>query len=101
MNAQRATRFLRGVTSLATLLALVIGVPLMLATWVGWPLPSTIPSLDSLGEAARSGISDLVVINTLAVIAWIAWAQITLSLVAEVVAVARGRRTISLPVLPG
>lgn len=101
MTHRRSTRFLRGVASLVATIALLVGVPLLLMTWVGWPLPTSIPSLDAIDQAARSGISDEVVVNTLAVIAWVAWAQLTLALVVETVALARGRQPIHLPVLPG
>ena len=99
MNNRRS-QLLRGVLSLVATLALIVGVPLLLAALVGWPLPTSIPTLDALEQAARSGISDQVVVNTLAVIAWIAWAQLTLALVSEAVGVARGRQAIHLPVLP-
>ncbi len=101
MNGHRAVSMLRGVVSLLATLALLLGVPLLLTTWVGWPLPTSMPSLDALEQAARSGISDEVVVKTLAVIAWIAWAQLALALLVETIAVARGRQAIHLPVLPG
>ncbi|MCB1010630.1 MAG: LysM peptidoglycan-binding domain-containing protein [Microthrixaceae bacterium] len=101
MTARRSARLLRGVASLAATLALLIGVPILLATLVGWPLPTSLPSVDSLENAARTGISDQVVVNTLAVIAWLAWAQLALALVVEILAVARGRQAIRLPVIPG
>ena len=100
MNDRRSLLLLRGVISLVATLALIVGVPLLLATLVGWPLPTSIPTLDSFEQAAQSGISDQVLVNTLAVIAWIAWAQLALALVTEAVAVARGRQAIHLPVLP-
>lgn len=101
MTHRRSTRFLRGVASLVATIALLAGVPLLLITWVGWPLPTSIPSVDAIDVAARSGISDQVVVNTLAVIAWVAWAQLALALIVETVALARGRPAIHLPVLPG
>ena len=70
-------------------LCLLVGVPVLLATLVGWPLPTTLPSVDSLENAARTGISDQVIVNTLAVIAWLAWAQLALALMVEILAVAR------------
>ena len=100
MNDRRSLLLLRGVSSLVATLALIVGVPLLLATLVGWPLPTGIPTLDSFEQAAQSGISDQVLVNTLAVIAWIAWAQLALAVVTEAVAVARGRQAIHLPVLP-
>ncbi|MBL8778304.1 MAG: LysM peptidoglycan-binding domain-containing protein [Acidimicrobiales bacterium] len=100
MNDRRPLLLIRGVLSLVATLALIVGVPLLLATLVGWPLPTSIPTLHALEEAAQSGISDQVVVNTLAVIAWIAWPQLALALVTEAVGVARGRQAIHLPVLP-
>ena len=101
MTGRRSARLLRGITSLAAILFLLVGVPVLLATLVGWPLPTSLPSVDSLESAARTGVSDQVVVNTLAVIAWLAWAQLALALVVEVFAVARGRQAIRLPVIPG
>ena len=100
MNERRSLLLLRGVSSLVATLALIVVVPLLLATLVGWPLPTSIPTLDSFEQAAQSGISDQVLVNTLAVIVWIAWAQLALAVVTEAVAVARGRQAIHLPVLP-
>ena len=93
MTARRSARLLRGVASLAATLALLIGVPILLATLVGWPLPTSLPSVDSLENAARTGISDQVVVNALAVIAWLAWAQLTLALVVAILAPAGEMRT--------
>jgi DNA-binding SARP family transcriptional activator/nucleoid-associated protein YgaU len=59
------------------------------------------PRLDAITQAARSGISDEFIVNTLAVVAWIAWAQLALALVAEIVSVVRGIETVRLPLLPG
>lgn len=101
MTTRRSTRVLRSLGSLVATSAVLVSVPFLLATWVGWPLPTRIPSLDGVEQAARTGLSDQVVVNTLAVIAWIAWAQIALAIVAETVAVVRGRQATRLPVLPG
>ena len=101
MNGRRAVCVLRGAISLVATLALLAGVPFLLAMWVGRPLPRSIPTLDALEQATRSGISDQVVVKALAVVAWIAWAQLALALVVETLAVARGRQAIHLPVLPG
>ncbi len=97
----RISAIARGFGSLALLLGLLIGAPLALTSWVGWPLPTSAPDISSLERALRSGISDDVIVKTLAVIAWIAWAQIALAITAEVVAVARRRPSVHLPVMPG
>ena len=98
---KRFSAITRGLGSLAVLLGLLIGAPLALTSWVGWPLPTSAPDISSLEQALRSGISDDVIVKTLAVIAWIAWAQIALAITAEVVAVARRRPSVHLPVMPG
>ena len=43
------------------------------------------------------GVDDQVVVNTLVVVAWIAWAQLALALVIETVTVIRGRRVTATP----
>jgi nucleoid-associated protein YgaU/DNA-binding SARP family transcriptional activator len=101
VTGPRSTRVLRSLGSLVAALTVLAGVPFLLATSAGWPLPTRIPSLDGVEQAARAGLSDQVIVNTLAVIAWIAWAQIALAIVAETVAVIRGRQATRLPVLPG
>lgn len=97
----RGRTLLRGLGSLVLFLVVLIGPPIALAAAVGWPLPTSIPDLGAIDLAARSGISDEVIVNTLAVIAWLAWGQIALSFLVEMVAVVRGRPALHLPVLPG
>lgn len=101
MNDRRSTRLLRSVASLMVTLALLVGVPLLLVTAVGWPLPTSIPTIEALTDGARTGISDQVIVNTLAVIAWFAWSQLALAFLVETIAIARGRHPVRLPVLPG
>lgn len=98
---KRISAITRGLGSLAVLLVVLIGVPVALASWVGWPLPTSVPDISSVEQALRSGIGDDAIVKTLALIAWIAWAQIALAITAEVVAVARRRPSIHLPVMPG
>lgn len=100
MTSRRSLLMLRGLTSLLATLALFVGVPLLLVVSVGWPLPTALPSMDALETAAQSGVDDQVIIKILAVIAWIAWSQLALALIAEAVALVRGRQATRLPVLP-
>jgi len=91
----------RGLGALAALIVLVLGPPAGLALLVGWPLPESIPTLDAITEGGRSGVPDEVLINTLAILGWLAWAQLALALVIEGVALLRNVRAPSLPVIPG
>lgn len=70
------SRWLRAAAGLITLIGLTIGVPLILIRTAGWPLPEAIPAIDDVTTRVRQGnIDSKVVINTLAVVVWIAWAQ--------------------------
>ena len=101
MTPRRMLSILGGALSAVALLALLIAPPIALVRLVGWPLPSTVPTLHALTDAARSGVSDQAIVHTLAVLAWLAWAQIALALIAEIAGVVRGRPAVHLPVLPG
>lgn len=99
MNPLRSA--LKAVAALTVTLVLVVGVPAGLITWVGWPLPSSLPTLAEVDLALRSGIDPRLVVNTLAVIVWLLWLQLAVTLTAETVAVAKGRTARLLPVFPG
>jgi nucleoid-associated protein YgaU/DNA-binding SARP family transcriptional activator len=49
----------------------------------------------------NTGITDAFIVNALAVIAWLAWAQLTLALLIEAIAAVRGRQPRDLPLAPG
>lgn len=66
--------------------------------FVGWPLPESIPTLTSITEGARRGVPDEVLINTLAIVGWLAWMQLALTVIIEAVALLR---KVSAPALPG
>ncbi|MGO9873841.1 MAG: BTAD domain-containing putative transcriptional regulator [Acidimicrobiia bacterium] len=81
-----------GVVSLVALVVLAAGVPIALWTFVGWPLPASLPSLGDIGQAlSRNQISDATVFKAVALLGWIAWLQIAASTLVETVAWARGR----------
>jgi DNA-binding SARP family transcriptional activator len=88
----RAHELARGLAGLLLAAILVIGLPVLLWTAVGWPLPHTIPSPDALRDAMLHGsISDQVVVNGLAQLTWLAWAQFLVCLIAETRAALKGR----------
>ncbi|MDQ2957648.1 MAG: LysM peptidoglycan-binding domain-containing protein, partial [Actinomycetota bacterium] len=72
-------RSVRSVGAFLVLLALLVGVPLMLASIIGNPL-------DGWSDLKAGDLSDTAVIDILAAIAWIAWAQFALATVIEAVA---------------
>lgn len=54
----RVVRLARGVSSLVAVVVLAVGVPVLLARIVGWPLPTKLPTVDEVSLATRSGIAD-------------------------------------------
>ncbi|MFL6114611.1 MAG: BTAD domain-containing putative transcriptional regulator [Catenulispora sp.] len=77
---------LTGLAALLALLVLVIGVPLALASFIGWPLPHSMPS----GGVLNARIDTKTFTNILAILVWLAWAQFTACVVVEAAAAARG-----------
>lgn len=101
MTPLRPMRVLRGLLALVLAVLLLVGVPLGLILFVGWPLPTSMPTTDALSRAMQMGISDQFVVNTLAVIVWLAWAQLVLAMGSQTLAAVRGRSRVHVPVLPG
>ncbi|MDT0267941.1 LysM domain-containing protein [Streptomyces sp. DSM 44915] len=77
---------LLALAAVLALLCLVVGVPLALASLIGWPLPRTAPSLDMLTEE----IDVNTFVRVLAVLVWVAWAQFTACVLVEVRAAVSG-----------
>jgi len=69
----------------------LVGIPLLLATIVGWPLPHHLPTTGQLHSAAGSQIPDAFWPKALAVIAWLAWGYFVLSLLTATIDVIRFR----------
>src|ERR1039458_1241439 len=70
----------------------LVGIPLLLATIVGWPLPHHLPTLAQLHSAAGSQIPDTFWPKALATVAWLAWGYFAFSLATATVDVIRFRR---------
>src|SRR6266545_4192198 len=79
---------LAGFAAIVVLLALIAGVPYALATFIGWPLPRELPNLSL--ETLRSPVDASTLVNLLALVVWLAWAQFTACVVIEVWAAAAG-----------
>ena len=85
MNRLRALT--RGVTSLAALAALLVGLPVLLSSW--GRLPGS-PSGDWWDRLSDTAVSDTTVFVVLTVAAWVAWATFAAAVVVEFVAGIRG-----------
>ncbi len=97
---RRIFDFLKGLIALAAILLLLVGVPLALVVFVGEPFSDLrrVATGELLSDNSRV---TLILRSGLAIIAWLAWAQVAMSMVVEIVAVARGRVANRAPVVPG
>lgn len=95
---RRLTDVLRGAAALAALVVLVVAVPAGLVTFVGWPLPTELPTWQQVNDAIGGGhIDNWALVKALAVLVWLSWAHLTSSVIAETIALARGRRARCVP----
>jgi hypothetical protein len=73
-----------------------------LASWVGWPLPTEVPTLSQIGNALRDTyIPDEFLVKALAVVCWLVWIELVASLLVEGVAYVRGRKAGAVPFAGG
>ena len=84
-------RFLRGLAALVALAGLLAGIPVALVIFGGNPLPDDL-SAQTLMRAFFAPASDRVLLGIVAVVGWLAWAGFVLSVAAEIVNLASGRR---------
>jgi DNA-binding SARP family transcriptional activator len=68
------SRILTRATAALLLLAVIGGLPVALVHYVGWPLPTAVPDLDQLTGWLHTPVTDTVIINLLAIAAWLLWA---------------------------
>ena len=98
----RGSDVARGLAALAGVAILVVGVPVALASWVGWPLPTEVPTLSQIGDALRDTyIPDEFLVKALAVVCWLVWIELVASLLVEAVAYVRGRKAGAVPFAGG
>ena len=101
-RSNRRADVLKGVEALLGVILLAGGVPVALVRWVGSPLPSEVPSLSQVTEALRDAyIPDEFLVKAMAMVCWLVWAQLVVSLVLETIAYVRGRRAGVVPLAGG
>lgn len=86
------TEIAEGFGALFVIAVGLLGIPLLLATIVGWPLPHHLPTTGQLHSAAGSQIPDTFWPKALGVIAWLAWGYFVFSLLTATIDVIRSRR---------
>lgn len=90
----------KGVLALATIVALLVGLPWLLVRMGGFPGTSL---LDAISDplASDSTKSEQLLAGMLGTIAWFCWLQVAYALLVELVAAARGTVANRAPLLPG
>ncbi|NMM22346.1 MAG: LysM peptidoglycan-binding domain-containing protein, partial [Phycicoccus sp.] len=92
-----ATR-LRGLLATGALLAIVAGLPLALLAIGASPIPASMPSVETIWSALSSQDDGTLALGFIKVLAWAAWAFLTLSISLELISRVRGIRV---PRMPG
>jgi len=88
---------LRATLAFATTAALIIGVPILLASLTGSPIPRTVPNLPRvrafLTGTVSSGTLRDVLVHLLATVSWVAWTLLCLAFADETIAAIQHRST--------
>ena len=92
---------LAGLAAALGLLVIVIGLPVLLVAIGANPLPDQIPTWDQIQSALTAPDDGTVFLRVIALVAWLAWAFMALSVLVEVVAQVRGVHAPRLRGLPG
>ena len=89
---EHRAELVRSLVSAGVLACLLIGLPILLATGVGWPLPREIPSSSEAVAAIKAGaVSPAFVLKALSLGLWILWGQMVASMGVELWAHSHGR----------
>ena len=78
-------QLVEGLGAFVVLAAGVVGIPVVLATVIGWPLPHHLPGGAQVAGALRTPIPDSFWPHLFASLAWLVWAYFALSVAATVV----------------
>jgi hypothetical protein len=81
-----------GFGALGVLVIGLVGIPIVLSTLVGWPLPHHVPSGTQAAHALGASIPDSFWPRLFAALAWLAWAYFVFSVATSLVLQLRGRR---------
>jgi len=96
-NSGGVGRVFAGLGALVVLVAGTVGLPLLLLKVAGPPWPSELPAPTEIWALLTGPDNGSLFLGALTVVAWIAWATFVLSVLVEIPAQLRGRRTVRLP----
>ena len=83
-----AGRLVCALFALALLAGLLGGLPWLLVTWIGWPLPDHLLTLEEAATALTTSVDDGRLLNVLAIVAWIVWALFLRDVAVEAIEIA-------------
>jgi nucleoid-associated protein YgaU len=89
---------LSGLLATLALLGILAGLPLVLLAIGANPIPGSLPSLETIKSALSSQDDGTLALGFIKVVAWAAWASLTLSILLELISRVRGIRA---PRMPG
>jgi len=89
---------LRALLATGALLAILAGLPLVLLAVGAYPIPHSMPSLETIKSAVSSQDDGTLALGFIKLTAWAAWAFLTLSILLELISRVRG---IPVPHMPG
>ena len=87
-------RWIRALPSLAGLMIVLVGVPVALVQWAGWPLPDHWPSSAQWQAFEVHPVTTPVIVDAVACVMWLLWAGLVAAVGAESV---RMLRRLSVP----
>lgn len=90
MTASRAGTFAKGIGSLAALLTALVGVPILLHSVAGSPIPSAPPAWDQVWATLTARDDGTLLLGLLKYAAWAGWALFAVSVLADLATRLRG-----------
>jgi hypothetical protein len=97
-TSRRVGQVARGLGALVVLVALLVGAPIALLAFAGNPLPDHLPSFAETGATLTSRDDGQLFLRALALVGWVGWATVGLSVLVELPARLSHRTA---PRLPG
>ncbi len=82
-----------GLGALCVLIVGLVGIPIILAVLIGWPLPHHVPTGPQAAHALGASVPDSLWPRLFASLGWLAWAYFVFSVAAGLVVQLRGRRS--------
>jgi hypothetical protein len=89
-NRPAGTQIAAALWQLTWTTVIVIGAPIALAHFFGWPLPSTAPDWGQIVTTPLQLVDPVVIVNLFVCLTWICWAIVVAYVALDVIDVARG-----------